>query len=84
MSRQHRGNLNAKLVDAAAKVVVSEIQVSDRSVTVQGINDVTSALVGNPAACEVHFFQGILLEKPQPETATGIQTESVSCQIKFD
>jgi len=84
MSSEHRGNLDTELVYTATKVVVSEIQKSDRSVTVQGINDITSALVGYLALCHVHFFQVLLLVKPKPYLSTGIQTHSVSCHVKFD
>ena len=45
VSSEHCGNLNAEFVNTAAKVVVSEIHVSNCHVTVQSVHDVTSALV---------------------------------------
>lgn len=56
VSSEHCGNLNAEFVNTAAKVVVSEIHVSNCHVTVQSVHDVTSALVRYLAARKVHVF----------------------------
>lgn len=56
VSGEHCSNLNAEFVDAAAKIIVREVQVSNGHITVQGVHDVTSALVWNLAAREVHVF----------------------------